>query len=661
VKDTPLDYAGVGLMVGLEVHQQLLTARKLFCRCPAGVYTTTHDAQILRHMRPTLSELGGYDGTALMEFRTKKQIIYLLNRKNVCTYEMDDTPPFLVDPQAIDVAIEICLLLGCDIVDEIHIARKQYLDGSIPTGFQRTAIVGVGGSIPFKDRRLTVWQVSIEEDSCREVTDHGHLVTWRTDRLGMPLIETVTAPELRTPEETAEAILLIGRLCRSTKHVRTGIGASRQDVNVSVRGGTRVEIKGVSRAAWAPALVHHEAWRQVNLLKIKDRLLALGFARRADLDVSTIDATALVARSACALLRADGWDDWVARQGYRPTYELGEGAFGVLALRLGGVREIVEHPTQPGRTFADELRGRVRVIAGLDQSPILLTDASRSAYPDCDREWAALRSAAGCAERDALVVVWGPRGDLVTAQEEIASRLGEATEGVPSETRQPFPDGHSDFERILPGPDRMYPDTDSPPTRVTREHVARLAAQLPPPPWDREARYCRAGVPVAVARYLVRKGGASLVDRLAPAGGAPERLRRACRLVGESFKAWRRARIPVDRISDDRWVELFGALETRPALRDCARELVVALAADPVLSLEAAIAAQVPDAAPADWRGALRDAVAARTGERARLGDEARLRHHVGRGMDDLRGRVHGREVARVVGDLLAHAGGGTR
>jgi glutamyl-tRNA(Gln) amidotransferase subunit E len=120
-----------------------------------------------------------------MEFKTKKEIIYLLNHLNVCTYEMDDTPPFLVNQEAIDVAIELCLMMNMDIIDEVHIARKQYLDGSIPTGFQRTAIVGTNGWLPFKGRTLTVTHVSVEEDSCREVSDRGHRIV-RTDWLGMP-------------------------------------------------------------------------------------------------------------------------------------------------------------------------------------------------------------------------------------------------------------------------------------------------------------------------------------------------------------------------------------------------------------------------------------------------------------------------------------------
>jgi glutamyl-tRNA(Gln) amidotransferase subunit E len=254
------------------VHQQLLTDHKLFCRCPAGKYSDEYHAEILRHMRPTLSELGEYDGTALMEFKTKKEIIYRINRGTVCTYEMDDTPPFEINEQALDIAIEYGLLLNSTIVDELHIARKQYLDGSIPTGFQRTAIVSVGGRIPYKNREINIIQMSIEEDSCREVSDIGHRRVYKADRLGMPLIETVTAPEMVTPNEVAEVNELIRRLSRSTGHVRSGIGACREDVNVSVHGGTRIEIKGVSKIKTIPLLTYNEAMRQWSLLRLRDEL-----------------------------------------------------------------------------------------------------------------------------------------------------------------------------------------------------------------------------------------------------------------------------------------------------------------------------------------------------------------------------------------------------
>ena len=183
-------YSKLGFRCGLEIHQQLKTEKKLFCRCPAGIYQKDgeYDAELIRHMRPTLSELGEYDGTALMEFKTRKNIYYRIKDETACTYDFDDTPPFRVNRQALNIAMEVALLLRCSIVGELHITRKQYLDGSIPTGFQRTAIVGIEGEIPLKHKKVRIIQLSLEEDACREVSDVGHERVYTTDRLGMPLI-----------------------------------------------------------------------------------------------------------------------------------------------------------------------------------------------------------------------------------------------------------------------------------------------------------------------------------------------------------------------------------------------------------------------------------------------------------------------------------------
>jgi len=220
------DYDRIGFMSGLEVHQQLLTKHKLFCKCPAGIYQKPeeYDAEVIRHMRPTLSELGEYDGTALMEFKTRKEIVYHLSNETACTYEVDDTPPFHIDAEALDIAIRISILSKLNIVGEVHITRKQYLDGSIPTGFQRTGIIGVEGEIQLKHKTIRLIQLSLEEDSCREVSDIGHVRVYRTDRLGMPLIETVTYPDCVNPDEVKETCNYIRFLNRSTGLVRTGIG-----------------------------------------------------------------------------------------------------------------------------------------------------------------------------------------------------------------------------------------------------------------------------------------------------------------------------------------------------------------------------------------------------------------------------------------------------
>ena len=573
-----LDYKKIGLRVGLEVHQQLDTKRKLFCRCPAGVYTSSHDGAVLRHMRPTLSELGEYDGTALMEFKTKKNVVYLLHKSNVCTYEMDDTPPFPVNQEAIDIAIEQCLMLGCDIVDEVHIARKQYLDGSIPTGFQRTAIVGVEGSIPFRDRRISITQVSVEEDSCREVYDRGHLIVWRTDRLGMPLIETVTGPDLRTPEEVEEAILLIGRVCRSTGHVRVGMGASRQDVNVSVAGGRRVEIKGVPKAGLAPALVHGEAVRQVNLLELRDELHGRGLRNAEDIQIVHEDVTQLVADSQFGHFHAETWQKEREERAAEPGADLeyGRGDFCVRAVALRGLVGTATWPTQPGLNFAHELAGRIRVIACLDQQPTFIHDAEWPDYEGSRQELERLRERLDCGDDDALIVVWGAEQDTVTAAEEIRLRYVDALDGVPHETRQPKPDGSTDFERILPGPDRMYPDTDSPPQAITPSRVERLQNELPPPPWEREARYGNVGVPLPTIHFLIRRGGARQVDLVVERCGSD--LAWTCYFFGERLKGLRRSGVPVDRIPDENWLALFYRFTRQPALRDAWKDIVTGLA-----------------------------------------------------------------------------------
>jgi len=649
-----IDYAEVGLRAGLEVHQQLLTERKMFCHCPAGLYTTEHDGAVLRHMRPTLSELGVYDGTALMEFKTRKHIVYLLSQANVCTYEMDDTPPFLVNQKAVDAAIEQCLMLGCDIVDEVHIARKQYLDGSIPTGFQRTAIVGVNGRLPFRGRELSITQVSVEEDSCREVSDRGHLIVWRTDRLGMPLIETVTGPDLRTPEEVAEAILLVGRVCRSTGHVRVGIGASRQDVNVSVRGGRRVEIKGVPKAGWAPRLVHGEAVRQVNLLRLREELHRRGLTRAEDVGVVHENVTELCADSGLPMLRAEEWERFLELDERRPGMERGEGPFAVRAIRLRGLAGTLSWPTQPDLDFANELAGRVRVIATLDQQPILLQSEKWPDYHGAQRELRRLRQRLHCDENDALVVVRGALADTITAAEEIRLRYVDALDGVPNETRQPLPDGSTDFERILPGPDRMYPDTDSPAQAITRSRVEGLRAALPPPPWVREQRYAEAGVPRPVIHYLIRRNGARLVDLVVERAGAD--LRSACFFFGERLKCLQRAGVAVAMVPDERWCELLGLMTRQPVLGEAWASLVLLMAAEPQRTVAELVAEQGLGSAPEGWKDRVRMLAGERRPDHPDGSADQVRRFVMGCAMAELRGRVPAIEVAEVLAAALDEA-----
>ena len=497
LKKTPLKtYKELGFMSGLEVHQQLKTKEKLFCRCPAGLYSDfdDYDAELIRHMRPTLSEMGTYDGTALMEFRTRKNIIYRIKNETTCTYDVDDTPPFPINREAIDYAVQIALQLKLNIVGELHITRKQYLDGSIPTGFQRTAIIGIEGVIPLKKKKIRIIQLSIEEDSCREVSDIGHERIYQTDRLGIPLIETVTYPDMKTPDEVLEAAQFIRFLNRSSGKVRVGNGAGREDVNVSITGGTRVEIKGVSRNKWIPELTHNEAFRQKALLIIKDELNKCipdskkwkPEFRNVDFDVSDI--------------------------GYTPIKEAMNNGWKLIACNLPNFKGILSHFLQPGKTFADELEGRLKVIACLEKPNCVHSEDMNPVFSESllKQRTKLLKSKAD----DAQIVFWATQDDVQTACETIEERCRMAFEGVPNETRKALKDGTTIFERVLPGADRMYPDTDSAPIPIEDEYIEKQRKELPVDLVRRLKQLKKWQVPEDCYHYILRNNLVPEIERI---------------------------------------------------------------------------------------------------------------------------------------------------
>lgn len=541
------DYTRVGFMSGLEVHQQLLTEKKLFCRCPAGKYNHEYDAEILRHMRPTLSELGEYDGTALMEFKTKKDIIYRIHHDSVCTYEMDDTPPFQINDKALDIAFEIAMLLDAKLVDELHIARKQYLDGSIPTGFQRTAITCVGGQIPYKDREIRMIQMSIEEDSCREESDIGHRRVYIADRLGMPLIETVTYPDMKTPQEVAEVCNIIRKLSRSTGKVRTGIGAGREDVNVSVKGGTRIEIKGVSKIKTIPLLTYNEAMRQWNLLRLREVLHKRGITEDT-FESNCIDVTKIL-RKTC----------------FQPINDAIAEGKKVYSITLKGFKDILNWQTQTDTYFSKEISDRVRVIACLTTLPnIIHSDNPSETISSAD--WRKIKVQAGSTDRDVNILVWGDDMDVITAAKEVEIRAKEATIGIPSETRQAFRDGTNGFERILPGPERMYPDTDLPPKQITKERRERINAHKPEQFWIREKWYTDLGLPKDIISVLSISNKAEFFKKIVVELGIDAKI------VGNAIivfpKRLKKSGYDISALTDENMLKIFDAYKEELIVKD---------------------------------------------------------------------------------------------
>ena len=492
---TQADYDRIGFMSGLEVHQQLATKEKLFCRCPAGIFQKPDqfDAELLRHMRPTLSEMGEYDGTALMEFKTRKNIIYRIAHRTACTYEVDDTPPFPINPEALQYALEITLASKLKVVGEVHITRKQYLDGSIPTGFQRTAILGIDGEIPLRHKKVRLIQLSVEEDACREVSDIGHTRIYRTDRLGMPLIETVTYPDMVNPDEVEEAGNVIRFLNRSTGRVRTGIGAGRQDVNVSCKGGTRIEVKGVAHTKWIPEVTHVECFRQWALLAIREQLKSR--IQKEDWKMNYMELNPKEFH-----FYFDPITDAIKR---------GEKVYAVNLPQFAG---LLSHFTQPGHPFYCEFAERLKVIACIERPNMATSEDLEDVVSRSVFEKAAKALNAG--DNDAQIIFWAADDDVKTALETIEERALMAFDGVPQETRKALPDGTTIFERVLPGADRMYPDTDSAPIPLTNDYIESLKKNIPESIADRYAQLDQWGVPSDCYKYILTYNYYPLIKRI---------------------------------------------------------------------------------------------------------------------------------------------------
>jgi len=448
-------------------------------------------------MRPTLSELGEYDGTALMEFKTRKNIIYKIKNETTCTYEIDDTPPFPINREAMDIALEISLLSKFNIVGEVHITRKQYLDGSIPTGFQRTAILGVDGEIQLKNKKVRLIQLSIEEDACREISDIRHVRIYKTDRLGIPLIETVTYPDFSNPDEVREGAEYIRYLNRSTGKVRVGSGSGREDVNVSCRDGTRVEIKGVSHNKLIPELTHNEVFRQFALLKIRDKLH----------------------KKFPSSLKRNDWDIGVQHMNpeefpfiKQAKQEVEGQTVNVVGINIPGFKGILSHFTQPGQTFSNELSDRLKVIACLEKPNMLHSEQ----FDLTERKdvFQSISSALQSGKNDAQLLIWGPEEDIPTAIETIEERCRMAFEGVPNESRKSFMDGTTIFERVLPGADRMYPDTDSPPIPIEDKNIKKFNNKLPVEIHKRYAQLKKWNIPKDSHSYILRNNLCPLLEKI---------------------------------------------------------------------------------------------------------------------------------------------------
>src|SRR3970040_409023 len=261
----------IGLKVGLEIHQQLSTNKKLFCKCSPRE-TNEFTAKFSRKLRASKSELGEYDPAAIFENMKSKKMIYYTNPNSCCLVEQDEEPPHDLNSDAKNIALLIASSLKSNIFSEIYPMRKMVIDGSNTPGFQRTMMVSQGGYLEADGQKIGVQSICLEEDAAKLLADRETERDYSLERLGIPLVEIALEPVSASPSEMRKIALTMGRLLRITKKVTRGIGSIRQDVNISVMGSGIVEVKGVQQLDQLEKIIEYEAKRQHGLILISERL-----------------------------------------------------------------------------------------------------------------------------------------------------------------------------------------------------------------------------------------------------------------------------------------------------------------------------------------------------------------------------------------------------
>ena len=448
----------IGLKVGLEIHQQLATNKKLFCNC-TPIECDEYPIKFLRKLRIVKSELGEYDPAALFEKSKSKIITYYANPENSCLVEQDEEPPHSLDKDAKELVFVIASSLNSKIFSEIYPMRKMVIDGSNTTGFQRTMLISQGGYIEVEGEKIGVQSICLEEDAAKLLGDKENVRKYSLDRLGIPLVEIALDPVEGDATKIKKIAFALGRLLRSTKKVTRGIGSIRQDVNVSVKdGGAVVEVKGVQQLDQLEKIVEFEAKRQYGLVKIAEQLKKRdfkGIVEVFDITENWKNCKSKIIEKSLkdnSMIKAIKIKDFSGMFGYSP-YE---------GIRLGKeIGQLVKFYGIGGVFHSDELPN----------------------YGIEDKDVKVVKEILKMNENDAFLVIAAPPSKIQFAIDSIISRLAEAKIGVPAETRLATQTGETVFLRPRPGASRMYPETDVPPILVTNEEIVNAKKNIPKS-WD---------------------------------------------------------------------------------------------------------------------------------------------------------------------------------
>ncbi len=610
-----IDYSSVGLKCGIEIHRRLKT-RKLFCNCQS-LLEDESDGEFFRYLRVSKSELGEIDPAALHEFQKGRRYIYRMYRKSSCLVECDEEPPHNVNEEALRIALEIALLLDAEIVDEVHFMRKIVIDGSNTSGFQRTAMIGMDGRLKCSFGEVPITTICLEEESAQILEKGDDHVLYGLNRLGIPLIEIATAPVLDTPQKVVEAARTLGTLLRLTGKVMRGIGSIRQDVNISVKGGARIEVKGVQDLSILESLVKEEVKRQLSLIKLVEELKKREIKFSFFVDVSDVFTT-----SQSRIVR-----------GKKVLAMKIEGMAGYFARELNSFRTV-------GREVADYVKAKTKMKG------IIHTDEKLEKYRISKEEITALMKKMECSDDDLVVMVVynseEERGEAEKALEVVRERVLLLQQRVPEETRRALENGDTAYMRPLPGAARMYPETDVPPVFISNDLIEEMRASLPKTPEEKIKEFISLGLGKELANQLLNSDYFYLFEKAIETFSNLSAKTIAAILVNTIPEVKSREGVDVSLLSDDDILELLELLNDGKISRDSV----------PLIIKYCVIEGKRPETIVRE-----KNLLKASREEIERVVDEiinegkipANFKAVMGEVMKKLQGRADGREVAETV------------
>lgn len=454
-------YNKLGFKCGLEIHQRLATDHKLFCSCSAGMRPDRVIAKVERKQRAVAGELGAIDRSTSFESSKGRTFVYNIFKNSTCLVDIDEEPPHNVNMDAVETVLRLSSAFGAQIPDEIEPMRKEVVDGSDPSAFQRSMLIGHDAYVKVNGRKIGIHAIFLEEESSGIESSTTDSVVYNVDRLGVPLIEVDTAPDIKNPQEAKDVALKIGQLLRLTgrrdgssiaSSVQRGIGTIRQDVNVSIAGGTRVEIKGLQEIGSVDIIIENEVERQVKLLEIKKKLIAKG-AKVGE----PKDLTRLLKSTEAKMVKESLKND-------------GNAVFGVA---LHGFAGLIGHEIGPDRRLGSEISDYAK-MSGV--KGIIHSDEDLSKYGFSEKEVEEIRKEFGLGKDDAFMLVTAKRDMCQTAIDFATGRAKMAMSEVPPETRAVLDSekGTTRFMRPLPGGSRMYPETDATPIVVESKYYKSI-------------------------------------------------------------------------------------------------------------------------------------------------------------------------------------------